>query len=231
MLLLPSTAARALHVCRRPAYAIALAVTASCLAITGRAFSAGPSPNRHTARSPFAVSLQRKFAILQRSRSTRGNTVNMPSDLTTALAGPGMSTYGPQPAEAEAVSVGPSFTAWLVPATKGICLFSTITANIGLPSRLDGTYFVTCRTATNASDGHSLADESVGTPNGGDWQRVWGLAPNGDSSVTITKSDGTSEAVPVVDNMYVAYGDASAQVTSVTLDDSGEPTTTQLPPS
>jgi len=206
------------------------AVAAACLAVTSSLATA--APHAHAGKSPFSLRLERKFSVLARRQGPLQQSIAVPSNLITAFGdAPGLQRYDPQPAKALSVVVSPSFTAWLVPAAQGICLFATLPTDAGLPARLDGTYFATCRTTANATDGHSLSDENVGEPGGVLWQRVWGLAPNGDSDVTVTRSDGTSATVPVTDNVYVAYGTATARITSVSLADAGATATTELGPS
>jgi len=72
---------------------------------------------------------------------------------------------------------------------------------------------------------------AAGGPSALEYQCVWGLAPNGVKSVTVTESTGAVVAVPVIDNVYVADGDANTQVTAVTLaGTTGQETTIRLTP-
>lgn len=60
-----------------------------------------------------------------------------------------------------------------------------------------------------------------------DGSMVFGLVPDGNSSVKVTNSDGTTESVPVLNNVYeITSGDPS----TVTLKDaSGTEVTRHLP--
>jgi hypothetical protein len=88
---------------------------------------------------------------------------------------------------------------WVVPGSDGVCVVQN-----------DSDTTTGCGTTTQADNGDLIQTTSAGgSPN-----YVLGLAPDGNSSVTVAFANGSVESVPVTDNVYEAAG---AGMTAVTL--------------
>ncbi|MGP0103523.1 MAG: hypothetical protein ACLPUT_18115 [Solirubrobacteraceae bacterium] len=125
--------------------------------------------------------------------------------------------YKLEPAEAQYVALSGGSHAWVIPGTAGACLFVQ-----GSPARESAG---TCGSVTHADAGMIMlvtTDQSTGV------KEIFGLAPDGNSSVSLTGSDGSTVQVPVVSNVYDAPTSASSQSLTVRGAD-GEPTVIPLP--
>ena len=184
------------------------------------------------ARSSISRSLRHSFRVFRhgtvRANSAAASTgtagQSLPSSIATSwTAG---DPYQINTALAREVAVTPSVTAWVAPGASGACL-AWVTTQAG------------------AVGGSGCAPTNI-VQSGGDWGEsynpappggpdappagpvtVAGVAPDGNTTVTIVASDGTSQTVPVVQNVYVWTGQAVPR--AITLRDaSGETQTDSL---
>jgi hypothetical protein len=96
---------------------------------------------------------------------------------------------------AAAAYAGGTYPAWVVPGTSKVCLVAGSTGPTSVPGS-------TCAELAWAEQ-HGLAivtEDSMGTP------VVFGLAPNGNTSVEVTETDGSTRSVPVANNVYEIVG-------------------------
>jgi len=177
-----------------------------------------PGPARPLDATTTGVSsvLLKHFKVLRRARVADLTTASVPAIVAEGFtSGPHSSTFRPDPADAQEVSVSATASAWIVPAATGLCEYDP--APVSWVEGADGGPggFAGCSSVSAVDSGNDVNNEFG--PDG--QQRVVGLAPDGNSTVTMTATDGLSETVPVIDNVYVAYGTSTAPWVSVTLDD------------
>jgi hypothetical protein len=103
----------------------------------------------------------------------------------------------------------PGLNLWLIPGSTGTCFMMTTKSN---PLPVGG-----CGSNSRAVAGEQMMalESPAGYPGG---EVVIGLAPNGNTSVTLTRADGSTESVPVAQNVYVA--ETAQQIKSVSVRDS-----------
>jgi hypothetical protein len=97
--------------------------------------------------------------------------------------------------------VGGTYPAWVVPGTNGVCIVSSGVVGPGVADSVCGT--------TAVADAGRLAKVSA-TPAG--VPVVVGLAPNGNTAVTVDETTGSRREVPVVNNAYEIVGGAPGTV-------------------
>lgn len=98
-----------------------------------------------------------------------------------------------------AAYVAAAHPVWIVPGSVEICVLHLEKVGAG---SICGTI--------SAAEQRGLAE---GTENATGESLVIGLVPNGNASVSVTMRDGTTESVPVEDNIYEIVGGAPASVT------------------
>ncbi len=152
-----------------------------------------------SARVDVSPVLKRHFAVFRLPRAASAGTesqATLPSGIAASVATNGF--VQTDVANARFVSVGSGV--WVVPGSNGACLVNN-----------DAGTSTGCLTLGGVDGGGLFQmDLSAGKP-----VSILGLAPDGNSSVTLAFADGTTRDVPVVDNVYEATG---AGMTTVTLD-------------
>lgn len=154
------------------------------------------------------------FAI---ARAPQPSPVTVPEEIAGPYTGPAQAPnpYGVNP---EFAQYAPAADTWILPGSSGVCM--VVIGVVGPPPIGSGS----CAPTSLALSGDFF----------GRWQKwptheFWmvGLAPDGNTMVTVNEADGSTSEVPVTDNLYVvAGGDPS----SVTLRDaSGALTTVPIP--
>jgi len=155
--------------------------------------------------------LASSFAVL---RQTGANPIPLPASIAQGYTGPAQLSdpYGIDPSLARYVAAAKT---WILPGSSGACIQTYRSQGPRTPIGTGGG----C-TATPAV----LAGELVirSTTSAGVITLV-GLAPDGNTTVTITDTDGTARQIPVTDNVYVATG---GHPSTITLNDASGTTTT-----
>lgn len=168
-----------------------------------------------TARQSHATALDRRlvrtFSIL-RSRHERARTASPSSAVEAALA-PFVEagrTWGADPTQAKQALVGPgNARVWLVPGSAGACL-----ADVEGP----GAEGAVCNNTAAVDSGLLWILDTIPYGAGGAMTRVLvGTAPDQNSAITISWSDGGTTVVPVQDSIYVVPIGSHAGWTSVAL--------------
>lgn len=167
----------------------AVGVTVAAMAI------ASHSTKHHRLRYHAASArLGRAFSVLDASsvkaRSAAVTAYRLPEAVANVMP---QTVAGTEPAAA--VYAGGSYPTWVVPGASKICLVAGSTGPTSNPGS-------TCAELGWAEQ-HGLAivtENSNGTP------VVFGLAPNGNTSVDVTETDGSTRTVPVVHNVYEIVG-------------------------
>jgi hypothetical protein len=114
-----------------------------------------------------------------------------------------------------AVFAGGTYPTWVVPGSTEICLMHGAAPHNVSPGGICGT--------VEAAE-HGLADGTESAPG---VPLILGLVPNGNASVTVTNANGTTESVPVTNNVYEVTSGMPISVTLKTA--SGAVETRHLP--
>ena len=130
-----------------------------------------------------------------------------------------VSTWGLAVGDATAITNSVGSYIWLVPGTSGTCLEWT---NPAVPRGGGGGGDCVPNSMAAAGELSPL----LGLTNGEDI--VIGLAPNPNTTVTLTTADGSSQSAPVYDNVYAA--EAPQAFNAVTLATSSGAATTRMVP-
>lgn len=110
--------------------------------------------------------------------------------------------FGTDPSQAHYVQVQSGFGVWVVPGSAGVCMF----VPVSLPR---GTiYRGRCNTVAAADSGGFRG--IVGQPGS---RIAFGLVPDGNSSVTVTHTDGSTTTTPVDGNVYATSADNLESIT------------------
>jgi len=170
------------------------------------------------------ASLLRDFAVLKHAHvAASSEAVQLPAEYAAAIAGSTdpqspLYVYGPNAALAQYVAPTGTLGMWLVPGSGGLCFHVvSSTANASQGSGQGG--YGVCSTTANAELGRAFVFTELG--NGSDL--LVGVAPNAAKSVAITLGDGSTETIPVVDDVYAVTASA---VAAVTVDDAAGATQT-----
>jgi len=196
---------------RRPASIALVAILAAGGIVAGTALSQGASSTRNSAQlsassagsQPTSVSseLQQNFAVVRNAPA--GDALPLPTNVASQLGDPTDATaseFGLDTAAARYVAVSSTFAVWVVPGTKGICIIKAHSASPAGAS-------IVCDSVASADAGTMRG--MVIPPAGSG--TVFGILPDTNTTVTVTARDGTSQQIPVVDNIYaVPAGDAQA---------------------
>lgn len=161
-------------------------------------------------------SLVEKFRLMREAHAAGGTAITS-SEITVAAAIQPLealgATYGANPSRAGETTVGPaSDDVWLVPGTYGACLVD-VEGPQGAGSNCNSTR------AVDAGGLWTLDTIPYGT--GGAMTKVLlGAAPDGNTSVTISWTDGGTTVVPVINNVYSVPISSHTGWNSVTLTNS-----------
>jgi hypothetical protein len=192
-------------------------VLAALVAATAVVVTAMASSSKHTVKlqSLPAVSprLSQIFTVLRgsnlgaHSAAVGASSQPLPSSVLQGMSG---SPRGLEPTKA--VFAGGTYPTWVVPGTTEVCLVVGAIGTRGVPGSM-------CDTVARAEAGLALMTESdTGSP------IVLGLAPNGNTSVTVTNADHTTKSIPVTSNVYEIVG---GKPSTVTLKDASGASTSQ----
>lgn len=152
-----------------------------------------------------APALRRTFGVLRRyavrasvDTPVTATPVALPDGVASAVATNGLVNVNVTDAQFEPV---PNGGVWVVPGSDGMCILS------------GASYVTVCAPSANAEDG-AVRTGDAGSD--GKLDYVFGLVPDGNSTVTVTSADGSRQAVPVVGNVYEATGTDLVAVTDKT---------------
>jgi hypothetical protein len=179
---------------------------------TGATGATGSSGNATGAPSGIDRALWASFAALHQPLPS---PVQLPEGIAGAYTGAAQppNTYGINPNYAQYIQAA---NAWILPGSSGICLIS-----YGFDPRFPQVGSGSCNSSAMALSGDMF--NRIGQNN------VIGLAPDGNTTMTITYTDGSTQHIPVTGNVYRAAG-LSGDPTSITLRDaSGALTTVPIP--
>jgi len=193
---------------------------------TGDTGTTRPGTGGSTGTAPPGIdpALWASFALF---RQPGPSPVPLPEGIAGAYTGPAQppNPYSVNPNFAQYVA---SANTWVLPGASGVC--SIVIGIVGPPPIGSGS----CAPTSLALAGDYFDD----------WHGRWdsahprpvtfiheftliGLAPDGNTTVTVTEADGSTRQVPVADNIYEVVG---GDPTSITLRDaSGAPTTVPIP--
>jgi hypothetical protein len=135
-----------------------------------------------------APSLRRHFALF---RTTARRLARSAVDHRTPPIL--VARFGLDPARAETVQLTPSFAVTLYPGGGGACM------NWPNADGISGAW--RCDLTANVDAGSLIGDVAL-TPHGANHE-VFGLVPDGESTVVVQDAAGTSQTVPVRGNMFV----------------------------
>jgi hypothetical protein len=150
-----------------------------------------------------APSLIRYFGVFRNHRvGQAADVASMRPELARTSAAQGLNV-----ADAILVPIGPGTGTWVIPGATQVCIF-------------DDTGSGVCNSPTDGpgapTTGGFYMRSSPGSLGGG--YGILGLVPDGNNTVTLTLSDGSSRTVPVVNNVYSVSG-LPAAPTAVELKD------------
>jgi hypothetical protein len=182
----------------------ALVAIVAASAVTAAMASSEGHAARPNATSKHAVSarLDRIFRVLQRANvRAHGASVATDAQPLPAAVVEGLShQVGMEPSAA--VFAGGAYATWVVPGSTEVCLMHEALTPQDVPGGV-------CGSIQAAEHGLAVTSEdAAGAP------VILGLAPDGNTSVKVTNADGTTESVPVTNNVYEI---ASGEPISVTL--------------
>ena len=179
----------------------------------GTSLSAQPEPSPAPKAATVPSQLSAHFAALAtRAGADSAGIASASSETRSHLEGSDKglgAQFGLNPSLAKRVTYGDAHL-WVEPGSAGLCVMD-YEAGAG-----------SCGSIAEALEG-SIA---VGVGSAGSTV-VYGLVPNGNSQVAVHDADGTTEDVPVENNVYIIShpGAVSAEV----IDGGGQPTTVELP--
>lgn len=164
-------------------------------------------------------SLMRGFAVIRRASRTGARAAT-----DSAGAFPGempdrVSQWGLAVGDATAITNSLGFDLWVVPGSTGTCFVYTM--------RSEPQVVGAGNCAPNAMVLTGGLVSGLYSPDGSE-ETLIGLVPDGNSSVMVTRTDGSTESVPVSQNVYIVQG--ASGLASVTFRDaSGRQTTVPTP--
>lgn len=171
--------------------AIASVIAVTAVVVVATAMAKSGARTHHA--SPPAVSprLYRIFSVLRSDKqaghraSAADSIPPLPAAVVEGMAHePGLDTSA-------AVFAGGTYPAWVVPGTNEVCLIHGAIGPRGVPGGV-------C-SSIGAVEQRGLA---VTTESATGAAVVLGLVPNGNSSVNVTNANGSTESVPVANNVY-----------------------------
>jgi hypothetical protein len=188
---------------------VAAACVVASVSILGGA-AASPAEPGASQHAGVARSLLRDFKVFRHRTGPRDDARTATADVTTASLPASVANtiaedgdgnqFGIDQSRADDVEVSASANVWVVPGSRGVCLASSA------PPPHQVSYLVTCGPLASAERGSLFSTDGPveGTPAS---VTVVGLAPDANtSSVSVVASDGSTQQVPVVDNVYVWTG-------------------------
>lgn len=181
----------------------------------GTNMSAQPEPPPAPKAATLSSQLSAHFAVLNAGAGADSTGIaSASSETQNHLEGSAKGLdeqFGLNPSLARRVIYGDAHL-WVEPGSAGLCLMDYEAEAKG----------GSCGSVAEALEG-SIA---VGVGSTGS-AVVYGLVPNGNSQVVVHDADGTTEDVPVENNVYIVRhpGAVSAEV----IDAGGQPTTVELP--
>jgi hypothetical protein len=165
-----------------------------------------------------------EFAVFAHSRAPRAITHQLAVDqgfYASMANGDDPNPWGLLPAQIVVVPIGATSVA-LVPGASGACVATT---QPGTTAATGEATYATCGPDTNVL-AHGLMGE-ISSPDG-TITKVYGMVPNGVTSVTITDGGGASHVVAVSSNAYTFSSTNGASSISYTRP-SGETFSAQVP--
>jgi hypothetical protein len=179
----------------------------------GTSMSAQPEPPPAPKTATVPSQLSAHFAALDTSTAGSAGIASASSETQSHLesSAKGLDEqFGLNPSLARRVSYGDAHL-WVEPGSAGMCVTDYEGAGGG-----------SCGSIAEALEG-SIA---VGVGNTGSVV-VYGLVPNGNSQIVVHDADGTTEDVPVENNVYIIRH--SGAVSAEVIDAGGQHTTVELP--
>lgn len=197
----------------RPLVLVAALVAISvAVAVTAAMGSSGSRTTKRTAavRRPVSSRLYHLIGALARVHQASTASHPVPAAVLEGTA----QQIGISPSAA--VFTGGTYPTWIVPGSTEVCLMHDAVGRIGAPGGICGTIA--------AFEQRGLAEATEASPGS---PVVLGLVPNGNTSVDVTNSNGSTESVPVANNVYeITSGDP---VSATLKNASGASTTRRLP--
>lgn len=150
-----------------------------------------------SSKVPVSRLLLNQFAVLRRHLARISDAPPaLPMSISASLVQNSYVTVNVS--QARYVSLGAGGV-WIIPGSNGACILNA------------QSYVTVCGLTSQVLDG----DLRTGNANGaGDLTYVFGLVPDGGTSVTVASADGSDQTVPVISNMYEASG---SDLTTVTV--------------
>jgi hypothetical protein len=178
---------------RHPILVTGLVAVAAAIGVTAAMASSGSKTAKPAAVARHVVSprLHHLIGALARAHGSSANAHPLPVAVE-------MGTSPRQTTEpSAAVYTGGVYPTWIIPGSREVCLTHAELGSAGGASEICGTI------ADLEQRGLAEVTESTsGSP------VVFGLVPNGNSSVQVTNANGSEETVPVTNNVYeITSGD------------------------
>lgn len=204
---------------RAASVASGLVIVAALIAlVAGSSSSSASSTPRFVRRAPFAMPtppqhasdiLRKQFAVFRpRAHTAAGTTTPLPPVVAASYTNhPGL---GLDVAAARDVQVNPTFSAWVVPGTSTVCMVYRSDTSLVAPRVYSGV----CSPIGPVESTGVMAATDFPTAGG---EQVAGLVMNGNSSVRLTRTDGSSVSAAVVRNVFVATETGSERFRSVSV--------------
>lgn len=143
-------------------------------------------------------SLLRYFALFRAARSARVNADAIGSQSSASTLAPDDAAWlaeaNPTLNVAQA-QFSESGGVWIIPGSTKVCIFSAASGG-----------WAVCDSASTGVRPVTAGGLFMTTGPYPEQNRIVGLAPDGNTSVTVSFSNGSSQTVPVLDNVYVASG-------------------------
>jgi hypothetical protein len=174
---------------------------------------------RQAARIKVDPALVERFHVLQRQRrASVSSQVTTAADALVGLADVGQ-TYGANPSQAAETAIGPGHDeVWLVPGSSGACLVD-VEGQQGAGS--------SCNSSKAVDAGYLWTLDTIPYGAGGTMTQVLlGVVPDGNTSITVSWTDGSTTVVPVNDNIYSVPIGSHAGWKSLTLRNDAGPVVT-----
>jgi|HubBroStandDraft_6_1064221.scaffolds.fasta_scaffold101730_2 hypothetical protein len=195
---------------------VVLTPSASGTGSTGTSSSGVSGTSGSTAGSPPPTptsTLASGFAVL---RQPEQSEPSLPSGIAGAFTGPAQppNPYGLDPNLARYAAAA---NTWVLPGTSGVCLITIGVVGPGVGSQ-------GCGSTTTALSGDLVVFSRKGPTHE---TSLVGLAPDDNTTVSVTATDGSTRQVPVTDNVYVVTGGSPSSITLRSAN--GSPTTLGVP--
>lgn len=199
-----------------PTGSVVLTPGASGTGSTGASSSGASGTSGSTAVSPPPTAtgtLASGFAVL---RQPEQSEPPLPSGIGAAFTGP-VQPPNPYDLDPSLARYAAAANTWVLPGTSGVCLITIGVVGPGVASQ-------GCGSTTTALAGNLVVLSTNGRTHE---LSLVGLAPDDNTTVTVTATDGSTRQVPVTDNVYVVIGGTSSSITLRGAN--GTPTTLGVP--